>query len=142
MMRVNKRLSAGTGSSNDEESDDDTHSTHDIETGEVDEEGVSAEGNTNSKSGDCSKQSGSEDCSLGFLGKSLGQQNWWTRYLPWAQKEDYQSRFKEAILGESASGMSSTGFVGVFCPCFDEHKRRQRDFIAEMRVLSRLRHPW
>jgi serine/threonine protein kinase len=140
------RLSIGNTSSVGEESDDDTHSTHDIETADEPEEvsaGTESRGNSaRSKSKGCSNLGNSEDYSLGFLGKSLGQPNKWTRFLPWAQKEDYQSRFKEAILGESASGMSSTGYVGVFCPCFDEHKRRQRDFIEEMRVLSRLRHPW
>jgi serine/threonine protein kinase len=142
-----KKAPSNDGSACDEESDDDTQDfTIDIETGTVDEEPATTDSFGNSgrsnKSKGGSGQLLSDDYSLGFLGKSLGQQSKWTRYLPWAQKEDYQSRFKEAILGESTAGMSSTGFIGVFCPCFDEHKRRQKDFIEEMRVLSRLRHPW
>ena len=82
------------------------------------------------------------DYSLAFLGETFGKENKWSIW-PWGKKtQDYQSRFKETILGSTSGTMSqSKTFGALMCPWFDEAAIRQQEFVQEMRILSRLRHP-
>lgn len=77
--------------------------------------------------------------SLGFLGTSFGK-NRWAWLMPWQKENDYQSRFKESILGSSSS-VSRRPLTAMICSCFDAQARQREAFTAEMRVLARLRHP-
>lgn len=82
--------------------------------------------------------------SLGFLNEDFGPKNGLAAWIPWLRNDNYQNRFKQAILGDASSGgagsMTKT-WHAILCPWFDPYVRAQEDFICEMRVLSRLRHP-
>ena len=86
------------------------------------------------------KSSGGID--LGFLADRFGtkgrhQVGW----FPWMRRDSRASaRFKEVVLGESGS-LSKSTLKSQFMPCIDKQSRRRQEFIAEMRLLSRLRHP-
>ena len=77
---------------------------------------------------------------LDFLTTDFGKhkRHW---LLPWIKKSDYQTRFKESILGQSATASRTKKLSAKCCPWFDEEMKRKQDFIKEMRILSRLRHP-
>jgi serine/threonine protein kinase len=79
---------------------------------------------------------------LGFLGEDFGKQGKWAWLCPWKAQEK-QTRFKETILGGGASASySMTGnLVHRMLPCCSAQAQRQAEFVSEMRVLSRLRHP-
>lgn len=54
----------------------------------------------------------------------------------------YDNHFKETILGSRGSGSFSTiGIKQMLFPCFDSKAKIRQEFTAEMRILSRLRHP-
>ena len=79
--------------------------------------------------------------SLGFLAAEYGHfsRHW---YKPWVKRRGYRARFRDSILGESLSASLSTKtWRARMCPWFDEQSRREAEFLLEMRVLSRLRHP-
>ena len=46
-----------------------------------------------------------------------------------------------AILGASSSSISDKSMTARVGPCFSQEARKEEEFIAEMCVLSRLRHP-
>lgn len=81
--------------------------------------------------------------SLGFLAEDFGPTTKWGWLLPWIKKNDYNSRFKEAIFSSDhgSSGMNTKTWHAKLCPWFNAQVRAEEEFIAEMRVLSRLRHP-
>ena len=78
---------------------------------------------------------------LNFLGSgfSFGQKKkkW---YMPWSGADDH-SKLKASILGSASGNSSKSSAVAAVCPCFDTHARQKAEFIQEMRLLSRLRHP-
>lgn len=61
----------------------------------------------------------------------------------WRKDDNYLRRFNEIILGTTSTSKSSTrrSLHELCCPWFNEQAQRKRGFIAEMRVLSLLRHP-
>lgn len=80
--------------------------------------------------------------SLGFLAQDFGPRSKWAWLFPWMKRDDYHSRFKDAILGSNgASSQTTTTWHAYFCPWFNAQVRAEEEFISEMRVLSRLRHP-
>lgn len=89
-------------------------------------------------SGEKSKSS-SNVYSLGFLAVDF-RQNKWAKFFPWLKQSNYHARFRQTILGSSSS-ISRKSIGARFCPCFSEQARQEAAFIAEMRVISRLRHP-
>mmetsp|Transcript_15045 Transcript_15045/g.34239 ORF Transcript_15045/g.34239 Transcript_15045/m.34239 type:complete len:1000 (-) Transcript_15045:932-3931(-) len=84
--------------------------------------------------------------SLGFLAGDLGyhhQKRGFAWLCPWRKSEnDYNYRFKAAIFGSSGtSSMSKKSVAARMCPWFSGEARREAEFMSEMRILSRLRHP-
>lgn len=51
-------------------------------------------------------RNGTNSRSLGFLARDYGHYKW--TWLPWARRGDYQSRFKEAILGVTGSASAAS----------------------------------
>ena len=105
-------------------------------------------GTSNSKSSGSdgasnSKSSGSTGVpSLGFIQSDFGHAKKWTWMLPWKKQRKSQSHFKEAILGGNSSfDFGQKSWHSVLCPWFNDQAKLEREFIQEMRVLSRLRHP-
>jgi serine/threonine protein kinase len=98
-----------------------------------------ARGQMSGKSG--SKSKGSL-WSIRFLQEEFGHSShhW---FNPFGKKKDYRTRFRDSFLGDSMSGSMSTTktLKARLCPWFDEQTRRENEFLVEMRVLSRLRHP-
>ena len=88
---------------------------------------------------------GDDDDDLDFLGGlSIGQRKpKWARFLPNTWFADNQTRYNLSILGTASGGRSSTSgaMTAIFCPYFDSRARRKQEFVTEMRLLSRLRHP-
>lgn len=80
--------------------------------------------------------------SLGFLADEYGHfsRHW---YKPFSKKRGYRGRFRDSILGDSlSSSLRTKTMYQRCCPWFDEQSRKEAEFLTEMRVLSRLRHPW
>lgn len=120
--------------SNEIFSDDDTHDTYDIETGGRDrthsKDSILMEGTSRRD----------DDFCLDFLNDGYRRQNKWAKVFPWLARDNYQSRFQESILGGSGT-MPRKSVAAMVCPCFNANARKQQEFVNEMRVLSRLRHP-
>jgi len=87
---------------------------------------------------------GTMDDELDFLGGlSLGgPKNKWAKAFPWFYS-GRESRYNASILGTASGtqGASTKTLAAQICPWFDEYARRQQEFMIEMRLLSRLRHP-
>jgi serine/threonine protein kinase len=83
----------------------------------------------------------SDGFTLGFLAEDFGGRHKRSWLNPWAKHDDYHSRFKDTILGGSTASASGTGLSRKLFPWCNEQARRQEEFMSEMRVLSRLRHP-
>lgn len=93
-------------------------------------------------SGKESKESAGQGFNFSFLTDEYGKPNKKKRCTFWKKKEDHHLRFNQAILGQSASSRSSGSFARrLLCPWFNEKAQFQAEFVREMRVLSRLRHP-
>ena len=98
--------------------------------------------NGNRSGGHSRSRSGTLDMSLGFLAEDFGRHSNWGWLCPWVKRNDYHARFKETILGGGSSSVSLTKtWHARLCPWFNEDVRKQDEFIHEMRVLARLRHP-
>jgi hypothetical protein len=143
-------LSSSGRSSNN--SEDGNHS--DVEQGEVEdnsesqseasdvESGAESANSRNKSSGFRSSQGSQNPHSLGFLAEDFHPQSRWAWLFPWLKRDDYHSRFQAAILGSSSTGgVTTKTWHAVICPWFNSQVRAEEDFIQEMRVLSRLRHP-
>lgn len=104
--------------------------------GSVDPElGLHSNGGTNSV------MSNSGSMSLSFMGGSIGRRHSkWGWLMFWQKEDDYRNHFKNSILGESAASSKKT-VAALMCPWFNRQARREEEFMSEMRVLSRLRHP-
>lgn len=65
------------------------------------------------------------------------------KWFPWLfHDSNEQSRLKNSILGSASGGSTSKStLASVFCPWFDKQTQRRNEFVQEMRLLSRLRHP-
>ena len=87
-----------------------------------------------------SKKGSSDDFNLDFLNDDYGRKGKWARLFPWTKESDYQSRFKQSILGDSGTTSRKSG-AAMLCPWFNAQARREEEFVNEMRILSRLRHP-
>lgn len=98
-------------------------------------------GKTNSSAGPGSKGLSMGQCSIGFLQEDFGGDSKWAWLFPWLKKSDYQTRFKQSILGNSSYGTVQKSALAKACPWFDEQAKREEEFMSEMRILSRLRHP-
>ena len=73
---------------------------------------------------------------LGFLADKYGKRRG-RGGKPYANE-----RFNEALsIGTNGSSHRSQTFASKMCPWFDEETQREQEFIAEMRLLSTLRHP-
>lgn len=82
----------------------------------------------------------SDGLSFGFLTDGRLKNSKWAWLFPWIKQEDSRSRYKRSIL-ESGSMSRSRTMGRRLCACFDEQAKRDQEFMDEMRVLSRLRHP-
>lgn len=98
---------------------------------------------TGSKLGSMTGTSGSMDSELDFLGHVSfgGPKTRWQKMFPWLN-QDREMMYNASILG-TASGSAGTSrtMMSRMCPWFDENHRRRQEFMVEMRLLSRLRHP-
>ena len=107
----------------------------------VESESTGVAGN---RTGTASSSKFDDDDGLDFLGGlSIGRKRkGWKKYLPGYLFPDQQAKYNLSILG-TATGSANTSrtATSIFCPCFDDSYRRQQEFMAEMRLLSRLRHP-
>jgi hypothetical protein len=86
-----------------------------------------------------STSSGDDLDFLGHMsfGRSRGKL---AKMLPWLFPDD--NRYNASILGTvSGTANSSRTVTGRLCPWFDDTYSREQEFITEMRLLSRLRHP-
>ncbi|CAB9522115.1 activated protein kinase catalytic subunit alpha-1 [Seminavis robusta] len=93
-----------------------------------------------SKSGTQSEEGDTLDFLGGFSVRKRGKLAKW---FPWFCTED-QSRMKTNILlGNSVgdSSVHSKSLRSTLFPCTDRQHRKKQEFIVEMRLLSRLRHP-
>lgn len=103
----------------------------------------SLDGGMNSRGSLASKSCSMDGSELDFLGGLSygGPKSKWAEWFPWVF-QDRETRYNASILG-SASGASNTSRSALarVCPWFDENTRRQNEFMVEMRLLSRLRHP-
>lgn len=86
---------------------------------------------------------GTETVDLELLGKlSLGKRNSkWTNVCPGGYGEDEHHRIKSNILGTTTGGSVSKPLAAQIFTCLDKQRQRKQEFIVEMRLLSRLRHP-
>jgi serine/threonine protein kinase len=74
---------------------------------------------------------------LSFGGKKTRLQRW----LP-LLFTDETTRYNLSILGTASGGSgTSRSYFARMCPNCDDTSRRQQEFMTEMRLLSRLRHP-
>ena len=86
--------------------------------------------------------SGSKSCSVDWMADDLrGGHNKWDWLTPWKKRDDYQSRFRDTVLGENSSDTRRRSLGAMICPWFNAQARQEEEFMSEMRVLSRLRHP-
>jgi serine/threonine protein kinase len=76
--------------------------------------------------GGSDEKNGGDQFSVGFLAADFGQNNKRAWLSPWMKKR---------------SSISDKSMMARVCPCFSQATREEEEFIAEMRVLSRLRHP-
>ena len=74
---------------------------------------------------------------------SFSRQNGkWAQFCPGGLNEDDHYRIKSNIFGGStAGGMNSSSVAAQLLCCFDKQRQRKNEFVLEMRLLSRLRHP-
>jgi serine/threonine protein kinase len=91
---------------------------------------------------DCSTDAGSDDGELSFLGHlSYGRSHGvFAKLFPWLFP-DNETAYNASILGTASGGSTTRTVVSYICPCFDANYKRQQEFMEEMRLLSRLRHP-
>jgi serine/threonine protein kinase len=74
---------------------------------------------------------------LSFGGKKTRLQRWLPFLFP-----DETTRYNMSILGTASAGSSTAkSLFARMCPNCDATSRRQQEFMTEMRLLSRLRHP-
>ena len=97
--------------------------------------------NSGARAGSQNKSSSRNSYSLGFLAEDFGPNRKWAWLCPWMKSNDYHSRFKESILGGGSGTIEGKSWHAIICPWFSAEVRREEEFIQEMRVLSRLRHP-
>jgi len=104
-------------------------------------EGVSASFSNDIEAG------GNNTLDLDFLGHAQfgdKKRGLWSVLCPWFA-QDQSIRYKSNILETSASGGmsgSTRGLKQVLCPWFDKGSQQKAEFMMEMRLLSRLRHPY
>ena len=83
----------------------------------------------------------SGDLNFDFMEESSTKQKaFWSRMFGHHQDENSQ-RFNAVIYGSGVASKSGFSSAAVLFPWFSERYRARQDFITEMRVLSRLRHP-
>mmetsp|Transcript_10342 Transcript_10342/g.22762 ORF Transcript_10342/g.22762 Transcript_10342/m.22762 type:complete len:1423 (+) Transcript_10342:125-4393(+) len=84
--------------------------------------------------------------SLGFLAADYGRnQGRFARFLPWGgDRYSQQNRFRATILSGSGNSRSTDSKKSMFdyvFPWCSKRVQAEEEFISEMRILSRLRHP-
>ena len=88
------------------------------------------------KSGYFKSKTASVVMDLGFLAEKYGRRG------GRRGKGTYNERFHEALtIGSGASSYNSKTLKATCCPWFDSDAKREAEFVAEMRLLSTLRHP-
>ena len=81
-------------------------------------------------------QSSSKQHSLGFLRDNFGHKSTWAGMFRWKKADNFPTRFKEVILGDSKSGsvsLSSKSWHAVLCPWFNSYAQAELEFIQEVR---------
>jgi hypothetical protein len=112
----------------------------DVESGKVSPES-SQERGTMSINASNSGLGGQSQHNLEFLTEDFGQRK--KKVWGWG-KRNTRTSFNETILNNSSNGSGSyrsSTWHDALCPWFSNHSKNKKAFIAEMRVLSRLRHP-
>ena len=78
---------------------------------------------------------------LGGLEHKTVLQRWFPFLAGNKSTSQYNSRILSKMLGHTTRTMTKRSAAQILCPLFDEAGRRRSEFITEMRLLSRLRHP-
>jgi hypothetical protein len=89
-----------------------------------------------------SKESGEGDSSDFLGGLPIGKKNTFLRrWLPSFVFHNDLARSNLNLLGTASGSASTKSLYAKLFPNCDETSRRQQEFMVEMRLLSRLRHP-
>ncbi|CAB9524509.1 activated protein kinase catalytic subunit alpha-1 [Seminavis robusta] len=88
----------------------------------------------------------SRSSDLSFLNENdfeMSHGRWWAQWCPsvFGLTKDH-TRLKSSILVETTSASNrNLSMKALFCPWFDAQSKQKEEFLEEMRLLSRLRHP-
>jgi serine/threonine protein kinase len=107
------------------------------------EAGTQSAGSSRRETPETSDADQDESSSAGFdfLGTMSKRQKGVQRWLP-SIFSGNTTRSNLSILGTASGGSATTrSLLGMIFPRCDENSRRQEEFLTEMRLLSRLRHP-
>lgn len=143
--RTGSRLSIGNASNDSKSQAAPGSGSVDIEAHGAGADSFDPYTSVGSRNGGCSKSGGSvsSDDELDFLGHlSVGRsRSKWAKLFPWLFP-DHDS-YNASILGTVSETQGSTrhNVMRALCPWMDANYRRQQEFVVEMRLLSRLRHP-
>lgn len=72
--------------------------------------------------------------------RSSRRSKWW-HPTNWFQKEEQYGHRNILASSSGSSSIQKTTMASLFCPCLSKQARQKEEFVAEMRLLSRLRHP-
>jgi hypothetical protein len=62
------------------------------------------------------------------------------KWFPWLFPDNL-AQYNGSVLGSASGTNTHKSTFQKLCPWLDENARRQQEFMVEMRLLSRLRHP-
>jgi len=86
------------------------------------------------------RSTGTGQVDLDMLAKFDGGRH--SKWCPGGKRDDHRGMMKSSILGTSTGGSTSRSSVAHYVfSCFDKQNQRKQEFMQEMRLLSRLRHP-
>lgn len=89
-----------------------------------------------------SVSAGDPTFSLGFLDSEFGgHTNKLSKMFPWSSKNVSTDSYHQSVAFSATGSASHMNITSAFCPWFDANARQREEFKAEMRILSRLRHP-
>jgi hypothetical protein len=119
-------------------------SVPDLVEGSIDPEaGTQSVGSSGRETRESSNADESSSAGFDFLGgmsmsrRQKGLQRWLPSFF-----SDNMTRSNLSILGTASGGSTtSKSLLGMILPRCDENSRRHEEFLTEMRLLSRLRHP-
>ena len=81
----------------------------------------------------------SGDINFDFMASGSKKKTFWSGFF--GKKDGHSERFNEVLFGSGAASKSTRSVSNTLFPWFSERSRARKEFMAEMRVLSRLRHP-